>query len=173
MVSNIPSGIVAPLLAFDVESGGQFQSETRMILLGHGLAAGTLADGGIALCGSVSQARLLAGRGSMLESMFIRARRNAPAQEIWLGRVAEATTAQIRTVTLGTPPAAGGQGVLSIAGEDIDAASTTPATIILIIMVITPCLGTRRAPLLEKTLQTTPSATSSLHSSSVNSLERV
>ncbi len=119
MVSNIPSGIVAPLLAFDVESGGQFQSETRMILLGHGLSAGTLADGGVALCGSVSQARLLAGRGSMLESMFIRARRNAPAQEIWLGRVAEATTAQVRTVTLGTPPAAGGQGVLSIAGEDV------------------------------------------------------
>jgi phage tail sheath gpL-like len=119
MVSNIPGGIVAPLLAFDVESGGQFQSETRMILLGHGLPDGTLADGGIALCGSVSQARLLAGRGSMLESMFIRARRNAPAQEIWLGRVAEATTAQIRTVTVGTPPAAGGQGVLSIAGEDV------------------------------------------------------
>ena len=119
MVSNIPSGIVAPLLAFDVESGGQFQSETRMILLGHGLSAGALADGGVAVCGSVEQARYLAGRGSMLESMFIRARRNASAQEIWLGRVAEATTAQIRTVTLGTPPAAGGQGVLSIAGEDV------------------------------------------------------
>lgn len=119
MASNIPSGVVAPLLAFDVESGGQFQSETRMILLGHGTSAGTLADGAIALCGSVDQARALAGRGSMLESMFIRARRNASAQEIWLGRVAEATTAQIRTITVGTPPAAGGQGVLSIAGEDI------------------------------------------------------
>jgi phage tail sheath gpL-like len=119
MASNIPSGVVAPLLAFDVESGGQFQSETRMILLGHGTSAGTLADGAIALCGSVYQARALAGRGSMLESMFIRARRNASAQEIWLGRVAEAASAQIRTITVGTPPAAGGQGVLSIAGEDI------------------------------------------------------
>lgn len=119
MVSNIPGGIVAPLLAFDVESGGQFSSETRMILLGHGTSVGTLADGGIALCGSVEQARALAGRGSMLESMFIRTRRNAPLQEIWLGRVAEATTAQVRTITVGTPPAAGGQGVLSIAGEEV------------------------------------------------------
>lgn len=119
MTTNIPSGIVAPLLAFDVESGGQFSSETRMVLLGHGLSAGTLADGGLALCGSVNEARALAGRGSMLESMFIRARRNAPSQEIWLGRVAEATTAQVRTVTIGTVPAAGGQGVLSIAGEDV------------------------------------------------------
>lgn len=132
MVSNIPGGIVAPLLAFDVESGGQFQSETRMILLGHGTSAGTLAAGAIALCGSVAQARLLAGRGSMLESMFIRARRNAPAQEIWLGRVADGATAQVRTITLGTPPAAGGQGVVSIAGEDVSlniAAGDSAATV--------------------------------------------
>jgi len=119
MVSNIPGGIVAPLLAFDVESGGQFQSETRMILLGNGLSSGALAAGSIALCGSMAEARVLAGRGSMLESMFIRARRNAPSQEIWLGRVADGATAQVRTVTVGTVPAAGGQGVLSIAGEDV------------------------------------------------------
>lgn len=136
MVSNIPSGIVAPLLAFDVESGGQFQSETRMILLGHGTSAGALAAGAIAACGSVSEARYLAGRGSMLESMFIRARQNAPAQEIWLGRVEEATTAQVRTVTVGAPPAAGSQGVLSIAGEDVavniaagDSATTVAAAL--------------------------------------------
>jgi phage tail sheath gpL-like len=117
MVSNIPSGIVAPLLAFDVKSGGQFSSSIRMMI--HGYGTGALADDEIALCGSVQEARFLAGRGSMLESMFIRARRNAPAQEIWIGRVPEATTAQVRTVTVGTPPAAGGQGVLSIAGEDV------------------------------------------------------
>lgn len=119
MVSNIPSGIVAPLLAFDVESGGQFQSENRLILLGFGLSAGALADAGIALCGSVEEARYLTGRGSMLESMFIRTRRNAPAQEIWLGRVAEATTAEIRTITVGSVPASGGQGVLQVAGEGV------------------------------------------------------
>ncbi|ATN32904.1 hypothetical protein ACO34A_03700 [Rhizobium sp. ACO-34A] len=119
MASNIPSGIIAPLLAFDAESGGQFSSDNRAILLGHGLAAGALAVSGIALCGSVEEARYLAGRGSMLEAMFIRMRRNAAAQEIWLGRVEEATTAEARTITVGVVPAAGGQGVLQIAGESV------------------------------------------------------
>ncbi|NGO64196.1 hypothetical protein G6N76_10955 [Rhizobium daejeonense] len=119
MASNIPSGLIAPLLAFDVESGGQFSSDNRAILLGHGLAAGALAVSGIALCGSVEEARYLAGRGSMLEAMFIRMRRNAAAQEIWLGRVDEATTAEARTITVGVVPAAGGQGVLQIAGESV------------------------------------------------------
>lgn len=132
MVSNIPSGIVAPLLAFDVQSAGQFESETRVILLGHGLASGALAESGIALCGSVNEARYLAGRGSMLEAMFIRARKNAPAQEIWLGRVADTGTAEIRTVTIGTIPAAGGQGVIEIAGEAVAieiAAGTSAASV--------------------------------------------
>lgn len=129
MVANIPSDIVAPLLAFDVESAGQFSSETKEILLGHGLAAGTLAEGGIALCSSVNEARLLAGRGSMLESMAIRTFQNAPTQELYLGRVADTGTAEIRTVTVGAIPANGGQGVLSIAGEDvsIDIAAGTSA----------------------------------------------
>lgn len=119
MVSNIPGDIVAPLLAFDVESAGQFSSETKEILLGHGLAAGTLAEGAIALCSSVNEARLLAGRGSMLESMLIRTLQNAPSQEVYLGRVADTGTAEIRTITIGTIPAAGGQGVLQITGENV------------------------------------------------------
>ncbi|MBB3965950.1 hypothetical protein [Rhizobium metallidurans] len=119
MVANIPSDIVAPLLAFDVESAGQFTSETKMILLGHGLAAGSLAEGGISLCSSVNEARALAGRGSMLESMAIRLFQNAPSQELYLGRVADAGTAEIRTVTIGVVPANGGQGVLQVAGEDV------------------------------------------------------
>lgn len=119
MVANIPSDIVAPLLAFDVESAGQFTSETKMILLGHGLAAGSLPEGGVALCSSVNEARALAGRGSMLESMAIRVFQNAPSQELYLGRVADTGTAEIRTVTIGVMPANGGQGVLQIAGEDV------------------------------------------------------
>lgn len=132
MASNIPSGLVAPLLAFDVQSAGQFESETRMILLAHGLAAGALAESGIALCGSVNEVRYLCGRGSMMESMFIRARQNAPAQEIWLGRVADTGTAEIRTITIGTIPAAGGQGVIEIAGEAVAieiAAGTSAASV--------------------------------------------
>jgi len=119
MASNIPAALTAPIFAFDVQSGGQFQNETRMILLGHGLAGGTLAEGQIAICNTRTDARVLCGAGSMIEAMFIAARRNSPAQEIWIGRVADTGTAEIRTITIGTPPAAGGQGIVQIAGETI------------------------------------------------------
>ncbi|RFB95224.1 hypothetical protein B5K11_09735 [Rhizobium leguminosarum bv. trifolii] len=119
MASNIPAALTAPIFTFDVQSGGQFQNETRMILLGHGLAGGTLAEGQISICNSRTDARVLCGAGSMLEAMFIAARRNSPAQEIWIGRVADSGTAEIRTITIGAPPAAGGQGILLIAGEAV------------------------------------------------------
>ncbi|MDO3434332.1 hypothetical protein QWJ46_16755 [Rhizobium sp. CBN3] len=119
MASNIPANLTAPIFAFDTQSGGQFQSETRMIILAHGLAVGKLAEGQIAICNTRTDARSLAGAGSMLEAMFIAARRNAPSQEIWIGRVADSGTAEIRTITVGAPPAAGGQGILQIAGESI------------------------------------------------------
>jgi phage tail sheath gpL-like len=119
MVSRIPADLVGPIFTFDVQSGGNFQSETRAIIFGHGLDAGTLGEGEIAVCSSRSDARALVGAGSMLESMFLDLLANAPAQEIWLGRVAETGTAEIRTITVGTVPAAGGQGVLEIMGEPV------------------------------------------------------
>ncbi|WP_319517241.1 hypothetical protein [uncultured Martelella sp.] len=115
--SNIPSDLVGPIFTFDVQSGGQFSAETRTMILGHGLAGGSLAEGGIAVCNTATDARNLAGAGSMLEAMFLDARANAPTQEIWIGRVADSGTAEIRTLTVGTVPSAGGQGVLQIGGE--------------------------------------------------------
>lgn len=119
MTSNIPANLTAPILAFDVTSGGQFENENRVILIGHGLSAGALAVGGIAPCSSHLDARILVGAGSMLEGMFLAARRNAPAQEIWIANVADTGTAEVRTITCAAPSAAGGQGILSIAGREI------------------------------------------------------
>ena len=81
MTSNIPANLTAPLMAFDVTSGGAFESENRLILLGHGLAAGALAAGSIAACGSSMDVRILAGAGSQLEAMFLIARLRSPAPE--------------------------------------------------------------------------------------------
>lgn len=119
MASNIPAGLTAPLMAFDLQSGGTFQDETRMIMLGHGYTANGVEEGKIYVCNNRMDARILAGPGSMLEGMFIAARRNAPVQEIWIGRVADSGTAEIRTITIGSPPASGGQGTLLIAGEPV------------------------------------------------------
>ncbi|MFM2279658.1 MAG: Rhizobium phage vB RleM [Pseudomonadota bacterium] len=130
MAFNIPSNLVAPLFAFDVQSGGAFENENRLMLFGH--ATGSLAAGKISACNSDIDARTLCGAGSMLESMYLIARKNAPAQEIWIGHVAEATTAEVRTITVDDVPASGGQGVLMIDGEriaiDIAAGATEAAT---------------------------------------------
>lgn len=132
MTSNIPGNLTAPILAFDVTSGGQFENESRVLLIGHGLAAAALAAGSIAACSSAMDARILAGAGSMLEGMFLTARRNAPAQEIWLANVADTGTAEVRTITCAAPPATGGQGILSIAGRTFSieiAAGATAANV--------------------------------------------
>ncbi|MBB3608668.1 phage tail sheath subtilisin-like domain-containing protein [Rhizobium sp. BK602] len=119
MTSNIPSNLTAPIFTFDVTSGGAFENENRLIILAHGLAAGSLAEGAIAICNTKTDARNLAGAGSMLEAMFLVSRANAPSQEIWLGRVADTGTAEQRTITVGAVPAAGGQGVVQIAGKTV------------------------------------------------------
>jgi len=121
MTSNIPANLTAPIFTFDVTSGGAFENENRLIILAHGLDAGALDVDKIAVCGSSMDARILAGAGSMLETMFQIARLNAPSQEIWIGRVADTGTAEQRTITIGTVPAAGGQGILQIAGESVSA----------------------------------------------------
>jgi phage tail sheath gpL-like len=108
--NNIPgSGLVAPLFAFEVNSGGQFESVSRLVLMGHKVTAGQLADNTMAVCGSLADADFLVGPGSMLREMFRVARAQAPVQEIWLMPVAATGTAATWTLTVGTPPASGGQ----------------------------------------------------------------
>jgi phage tail sheath gpL-like len=116
---SIPGNIVAPIFAFDVTSGGQFENESRTILIGHASSAGSLAAGAIAPCNNEYDARALCGAGSMLESKFLTARRNAPAEEIWVGNIADSGTAEIRTVTVTNVPAGGGQATILIAGEPV------------------------------------------------------
>lgn len=119
---TIPANIVAPIFAFDVQSAGQFENESRLLLLGfvtEDAVAGRLLPGEVKACPSEIEARTLLGAGSMLESMYLIAKRNAPAQEIWVGAVDDSGTAEVRTITVGVVPAAGGQGVIEIAGERV------------------------------------------------------
>lgn len=133
---NIPANLTAPILAFDVTSGGQYENESRFILWGHATSSGSLAAGDIAPCNNAMDARILCGQGSMLESKFLMTRLNAPSQEIWVGHVAAAGTAEVRTITVDTVPAAGGQGVILIAGRriaiDIAAGATVAAVATLL-----------------------------------------
>ncbi|ORE90999.1 hypothetical protein [Aurantimonas sp. 22II-16-19i] len=117
--NSIPGNIVAPIISFEVNSGGQFESQSRLVLLGYKTTAGSLAVDTLTPVQTMREAVSLCGKGSMLAEMFRVARANAPAQEIWVGAATEVGTAEIRTITVASVPAAGGVGVIQIAGRTL------------------------------------------------------
>lgn len=117
--NSIPGNLRAPIIAFEINSGGQFESTWRLTLIGHKNAGALAVDNVPIRCNSVNEAIALTGRGSMLSEMLIAARRNAPAQDIWLLPTPAVGTAEVRTLTVGTVPAAGGAGTIEIDGKQI------------------------------------------------------
>jgi phage tail sheath gpL-like len=130
----IPGNIVAPGIFFEVSSGGQFENQSRLLLIGHKSAAGSAVLNVPQICLGERNARAIAGPGSSLDDMFRIARQNAPAQEIWLLPIADAGVATVTTLTLGVPVA--GSGIIEIAGEPVgltigagDSANATAAAL--------------------------------------------
>lgn len=118
---NIPgSGLIAPLFAFEVTSGGEYESERRVVLGGHTTSGATLAEGEMQICTSLEDATLLAGDGSMLREMYRVFAQNAPTMQVWLSPIAESGAKGTWTLTVGSPPAAGGTGVVEIGGEAVE-----------------------------------------------------
>lgn len=118
LFNSIPgSGLVAPLFAFEINSGGAYESNARMLLVGHKLAGGALADNSFSVCASEQDAAGFCGAGSQLYEMFRIARRAAPAQEIWIAPIPATGTAPTWTVTVVANPAGGGVGYIQIAGR--------------------------------------------------------
>lgn len=126
--NQIPGNLVAPIFAFEISSAGQFENQGRLFLIGHKNSGAPLADNVPTPCTSMAEARALAGAGSLLDEMVRKVRQNAPAQEIWIIAAPDTGTAEVRTLTIGTPPEDGGQGAILIAGElvsiGIDAGDT-------------------------------------------------
>lgn len=118
---NIPgSGLIAPLFAFEVTSGGEYESERRAVLGGFITDGATLAEGAMQICTSLEEATLLAGDGSMLREMYRIFAQNAPTMQVWLSPIAETGVKGTWTLTVGSPPAAGGTGVVEIGGEAVE-----------------------------------------------------
>lgn len=124
----IPGGLVAPIMTFEVNSGGEFESETRIVIVGHKTAAGAMSTDTPVFAASQEAVDALAGPTSILRDMYRRARANAPAEEIWIAAASDTGTAQTWTLTVGTIPAAGGIGVVDIAGERLQIAIAAGAT---------------------------------------------
>lgn len=124
--SYIPSNLAAPGQLFEVNSGGQYQRQTRVILLGYKTSGGSLAVATPTAVASQNDADALAGPRSMLREMFRLASANAPAQPFWLLAVdAPATAAAAKTMTVANLPAPG-QGVIEVCGRPVTI-SVTPA----------------------------------------------
>jgi phage tail sheath gpL-like len=117
--NTIPGNLVAPLVTFEVNSGGQFENSSRLILIGHKSDTGVIPDNVPTPCSSTIEARRLAGAGSMLDDMVRSVRAVAPTQEIWIVAAPATGTAEVRTLTVDAVSATGGQGIIEIAGEAV------------------------------------------------------
>lgn len=128
--TNIPgTGLVAPIFTSEFNSGGQYTSVDRLILVGHKTATTNWPLYTPTPISSLQQAEALAGPKSQLREMARLALANAPTAPVWIMAVADsALTANVRTLTLVAP--AVGTGRLEIMDETIQIAvgSTDTAT---------------------------------------------
>ena len=127
------SGLVGPGTFAEVNSGGQFTSNSRILVIGQKSAAGALADNTPMICPTVQEAARLAGPGSQLYEMTRMVRRHAPVQEIHIAAMpVSGGAAMVRTITLANIPASGGAWRLDIAGRSLTgvaAAGDTPTAV--------------------------------------------
>lgn len=117
--NRISGGLVAPLVSFEVNSGGTFEAETCIVLIGHKQASGTMAEGVKTYAAGQEAVDALCGPNSMLRDMYRVTRRQAPAEPIFIVAVPEVGTRGTWTVTLTTPPDDGGYGVLDVCGRAV------------------------------------------------------
>ncbi|MER9183591.1 phage tail sheath subtilisin-like domain-containing protein [Mesorhizobium sp. M0767] len=120
LFNNIPgAGLVAPLFAFEVTSGGSYQSASRLLLIGHKNTGALIADNTPTPVGSAQEAVALCGAGSMLAEMARVAFLNAPTQETWILAAPATGTARVDTIKVNSVPAGGGVATIEIAGEPV------------------------------------------------------
>lgn len=124
-------GVVAPLFAFEINSGGLYMPVNRFVILGHGDGTGSLADNTPNVCTSLAQADALVGPNSMLREMVRVALLNAPALPLWIASVPASGTAAVWTDTI-TSFTGTGIAAIEIEGERIQVnvgSADTPTTI--------------------------------------------
>lgn len=130
------SGLIDPGIFAEINSAGQYESKSRIVIASPKTAAGSLAPDTPTVCATPGEAAQLAGPGSMLYEMFRLVRRNAPVQEIWLSSTPITGTPAQKTITVGVLPTSGGDGIVEIAGRYVrvnvgpsEAAATTATNI--------------------------------------------
>ena len=125
------SGLVAPIFTAEVNSGGQYATDTRCIVIGHKNAAGSMQLNRAYRVSSMQQIDQLAGPASLLRELARVALRNAPALDLSIMATSDTgLTARAQTITIVSP--AVGVGYFEIMGQriQINVASGDTATTI-------------------------------------------
>lgn len=126
------SGLVAPIFTAEFNSGGQYTSVDRLILIGHPTSGGSMALNAPIPVSSQQQVDALAGKNSQLREMARIAFQNAPVLPMWIMGITDTgLTAATWTITIGGSVAPG-TGQFQIQGETLQVnvtATDTPTTI--------------------------------------------
>lgn len=155
LFNTIPGNLVAPIVTFEVNSGGQFENRPKVLLIGHKLNAGAATANVPVVCPSTMEGRRLAGAGSMLDDMVRKHFANAPAQELWILPAAATGTAAVWTVTVDSVIAAGGVGVIEIAGRAIQVTYAAGDNVAAVAAAIVAAINDYYDPLTEASLPVT------------------
>jgi len=94
------TGVVAPLFAFEVNSGGLYNPVNRFMIIGHPDGTAVVPVATPTQITSLYQADYLFGPNSMVREMVRAALRNGPALPIWAMSVAATGTAAVWTDTI-------------------------------------------------------------------------
>ncbi len=152
------SGLVAPGIFFERNSKGSFEGLSWTLVLGHKSAAGSLAANLPTVCTSIAEASSLCGNGSQLYETFRKIRRAAPASVIYVAHVPVTGTVPVWTVTVGTVPAAGGGGIIEIAGRRINVNVSAGDSATIVAAAISAAVNAWQDPLTRAFLPVTASA---------------
>lgn len=156
------SGLVAPGTFFERNSKGTFEGLSWTLVLGHKSSAGSLADNTPTVCTTVAEAAALAGNGSQLYETFRKIRRAAPASVIYVAHVPVIGTVPVWTVTVGAVPAAGGGGIIEIAGRRINVNVAAGDSAAIVAASIAAAVNAWQDPLTQAFLPVTASATTNV-----------
>ncbi len=156
------SGLVAPGTFFERNSKGTFEGLSWTLVLGHKSSPGSLAANTPTVCTNIAEAAALCGNGSQLYETFRKIRRAAPAAVIYVAHVPVTGTPPVWTVTVGTVPAAGGSGIIEIAGRKINVNVSAGDSATIVAASIAAAVNAWQDPLTRAFLPVTASATTNV-----------
>lgn len=152
------SGLIGPGNFAEVNSGGQYQSTSHILVLGHKASAGSVTADTITLCNTFEEAAGLAGVGSQLYESFRVARQKSPVATIYVSAIPVTGTPGAWTITIGTLPAGGGTGIIEIAGRKIPLAVAAGAAAVDVATALAAAINAFADPLTQEYLPVTATA---------------